>query len=388
MSASNLDVSVVIPCLNEEVSLAHCIDRATSAMSDHNLSGEIIVADNGSTDSSVAIAEERGARVVHVAEKGYGSALMGGIEAAQSDYIVMGDADGSYDFGEIPNLVTKLREGFELVQGCRLPSGGGTVLPGAMPFLHRWIGNPLLSFLARMMFKIPVHDIYCGLRGFRASLYRDLGQRCTGMEFAVEMIIKASRMGRAITEIPITLHPDQRKTSRPHLRTFRDGWRTLRFFLISSPRWLYLVPGTACVGVGLLGYALALPALPVFGIIPDVHTLLCSSVLILIGVQAIFFGIFAKTFAITEGLIPDDHSLDAFYRFATLERGLVLGVLLLLIGIVLICVVLLEWYRLDFGRLEYARTMRYVIPGAMLAALSFQTMLSSFGISLLGIDRK
>src|SRR6266550_2042696 len=224
--SETVEVSIVMPCLNEADTLATCIEKAQRALRDAGIEGEIIIADNGSTDDSPQIARSLGARVIHVEEKGYGNALMGGINAARGAYIVMGDADDSYDFLDIAKFVHKLREGFDLVQGCRLPSGGGTVLPGAMPFLHRILGNPVLSFLARHWFRVPLHDIYCGLRAFRKDFYTALDQRCVGMEFATEMIIKASLRSRNIAEIPITLHPDGRKSHAPHLRTFRDGWRT------------------------------------------------------------------------------------------------------------------------------------------------------------------
>lgn len=226
-----IEVSVVMPCLNEADTLAACIAKARRALDGARISGEIVVADNGSTDGCSAIASELGARVVPVAVRGYGSALMGGIEAARGRFVIMGDADDSYDFGELPRFVEGLRAGTDLVQGCRLPGGGGRILPGAMPFLHRRWGNPMFSFLARRWFGAPVHDVYCGLRGFRKDLYHQLDLRCTGMEFATEMILKASLHGARIVETPITLHPDGRRAHRPHLRTFRDGWRTLRFFL-------------------------------------------------------------------------------------------------------------------------------------------------------------
>ena len=261
-----LELSVVMPCLNEAETLAGCIEAARQALHEHKIVGEIIVADNGSTDGSQRIAARLGACVVEVGEQGYGSALMAGIAAARGRFVIMGDADGSYDFLEIPKFVDKLRAGFDLIQGCRLPSGGGTVLPHAMPFLHRWWGNPMLSRVARWWFRTPIHDVYCGLRGFSKELYERLGQRCTGMEFAVEMIVKSQLYGAHITELPVTLHPDGRTSHAPHLRTFRDGWRTLRFFLMYSPRWLFLVPGAVLVGLGVLGYGLALPGVTFRGI--------------------------------------------------------------------------------------------------------------------------
>jgi glycosyltransferase involved in cell wall biosynthesis len=247
-----IEVSVAIPCLNEQDTLARCIEKAQQAFREYNIAGEILVADNGSTDSSRTIAERERARVVTVKEPGYGSALMGGIAAANGRFIIIGDADDSYDFLELPKIVEKLREGFDLVQGCRLPAGGGSIRPGAMPFLHRWIGNPVFSFLAGRWFRAPIHDVYCSLRGFTKAMYDRLDQRCTGMEFATEMIIKASLRGEKIAEVPITLHRDGRTSHPPPLKTFRDGWRTFRYFLMCSPRWLFLIPCGAFIVFGLL----------------------------------------------------------------------------------------------------------------------------------------
>lgn len=386
--ASPLELSIVIPCLNEAETLGVCIEKANKSIAAAGLSAEVIVADNGSTDGSIEIAQKLGARVINVAGKGYGNALMGGIAAAQGKFIVMGDADDSYDFLETPRFVARLREGFDLVQGCRLPSGGGTVMPGAMPPSHRWIGNPMFSFMARRMFGAPLHDIYCGLRGFTKELYDRLGQRCTGMEFATEMIIKSVFAGARIAEIPITLHPDGRISRKPHLRTIRDGWRTLRFFLIFCPRWLFLYPGLFLAAVGLLGYGLAMPGVPIGGVTFDAHTLLFSSLALLLGYQSVLFGIFSKTFAINEGLMPEDPQMSRFFKVMYLERGLLLGGLMCLAGLVLLLVAVGKWWTLNFGHLDYAHTMRVVIPGVTLTALGFQTILSSFFVSILGMQRR
>ncbi len=383
-----IELSVVMPCLNEADTLATCIRKAQQALREADISGEIIVADNGSTDGSQRIAQEAGARVVPVAAKGYGSALMGGIAAARGQFVIMGDADDSYDFLQIPRFVDKLRQGYDLVQGCRLPAGGGTVLPGAMPFLHRWWGNPMFSFFARRWFRAPIHDIYCGLRGFRRDFYDRLDQRCTGMEFATEMIIKASLHHAKIAEVPITLHPDGRQAHAPHLKTFRDGWRTLRFFLMYSPRWLFLVPGIVLIVLGLAGYALALPGVRLGRIVFDAHTLLFASVAILCGYQSVIFAVFTKTFAISEGLMPPDPRMDRFYELINLERGLVIGAFGLAVGVGLLLAAVAEWWVADFGRLNYAQTMRWVIPGATLTAIGVQTILSSFFASILGMRRK
>jgi glycosyltransferase involved in cell wall biosynthesis len=377
-----------MPCLNEADTLAACVRKAVQALRDAHIAGEVIVADNGSTDGSSAIARELGARVIQVQNRGYGNALMGGIEAARGRYVIMGDADESYDFGEIPKFVDKLREGYALVQGCRLRSGGGKVMPGAMPPLHRWLGNPLLTFLARRWFRAPVHDIYCGMRGFTTELYGRLNQRCTGMEFATEMIIKASLFRERMAEVPITLHPDGRKAHPPHLRTFRDGWRTIRFFLLFSPRWLFLVPGMLLLLLGIIAYPIALLGLTIGDVAFDVHTLLLASLAILAGQQAVSFALFTKSFAIGEGLLPMDVRTARFFEFATLERGLLVGALSIIFGSAFLAVVAGRWWNTGFGPLDYAQTMRWAIPGATLTAAGLHAILASFYISVLALRRR
>jgi hypothetical protein len=388
VSDKPVEVSVVIPCLNEADTLATCIRKASEGMARSGIRGEIVVADNGSTDDSPVIAEAAGVRLVPVAERGYGAALMGGIDAARGRFIVMGDADDSYDFGEVPAFVERLREGFDLVQGCRLPSGGGRVLPGAMPPLHRWFGNPMFSRVARAWFRAPVHDIYCGLRGFTKALYERLDQRCTGMEFATEMIVKASLTGARISEVPITLHPDGRRTHAPHLKTFRDGWRTLRFFLMCTPRRLFLMPGLVLLVLGLIGYTVAMPGATLGGLTFDAHTLLFASLAVICGYQSMLFSLIAKTFAASEGLLPADPRVVRFASMLPLERGLLVGLLTVAIGGVMLAAALNEWRVQDFGRLDYAQTMRVVVPGVTLSVLGYQTILSSFFLSLLGMRRR
>jgi glycosyltransferase involved in cell wall biosynthesis len=383
-----IELSVVIPCLNEADTLADCIEKAQRAIRDHHIAGEVVVADNGSTDGSIEIAERVGARVIGVPNRGYGSALMGGIGAAAGKFIIMGDADGSYDFEEIPNFLQKLREGSDLVQGCRLPSGGGTVASGAMPILHRWLGNPLFSLLARQWFKSPFHDIYCGMRGFRKSHYDRLDQRCTGMEFATEMIIKSCLLGGKTAEVPITLHPDGRKVHAPHLKTFRDGWRTLRFFLLCTPGRLFFVPGVALILVGIVAYGLALPGVALRGVVFDAHTLMFGTLAFLCGYQAIFFAIFAKVLAINQGLLPEDLRIKRFLNTFSLEAGLVIATLALIVGMILLGAAINQWRLVDFGPLNYGREMRLVVPGATLVALGFQTMLSAFLVSFLDLEHR
>jgi len=383
-----IEVSIVMPCLNEADTVGICVEKALSTLEDNAILGEVIVADNGSTDDSPLIARSFGARVVHVEAKGYGNALMGGIAAARGRFIIMGDADDSYDFREIPAFVMKLREGADLVQGCRLPRGGGKVMPGAMPFLHRWVGNPFFSMLVRRMFSSTFNDVYCGLRGFSREFYKRIDQRCTGMEFATEMIVKAGVYGAAVAELPITLWKDGRKSHPPHLRTFRDGWRTLRFYLTYSPRWLFLYPGIAAIFIGLAGYAIALPGLTIRGLTFDAHTLLFASLAVLLGYQSSLFAIFTKLFAIGEGLLPEDPRLMRFLKAVTLERGIAIGTCSLIVGCFLLIDVLNQWRVTGFGRLDYSQTMRWVIPGVTLTMLGFQTVLNSFFGSILLMRRR
>ena len=381
-------LSVVLPCLNEADTLEVCIRKAQKGIENSGVSGEIIVADNGSTDASVEIAQRLGARIVHIKEKGYGNALMGGIEAARGKYVLMGDADDSYDLQEIPRFVNKLDENYELVMGCRLPGGGGKVEKNAMPLLHRWWGNPMFSFMARLWFNAPFHDVHCGMRAFTKDFYKSLDQRCTGMEFATEMTIKASLYGHNITEIPITLYPDGRTSHPPHLKTFRDGWRHLRLYLVYTPRWLFLLPGIFSILLGIISYALALPHLTIGGIRFDVHTLLFGSMFILCGYQAILFAFFTKTFAISEGLMPEDPKLNKLFEIINLEKGLIISGIMLVVGIILLLIAVNQWRLTGFGLLDYTQTMRRVIPGATLTALAVQTLFSSFFMSILGMKRK
>lgn len=377
-----------MPCLNEADTLEVCIRKAFRGIENSAVEGEVIVADNGSTDGSIEIGERLGARVVRIAEKGYGNALMGGIAAAQGEFVIMGDADDSYDFLEIFKFVEKLKSGADLVQGCRLPSGGGMVKHGAMPFLHRWWGNPMFSFLVRLWFGAPIHDVYCGLRGFRKDFQQSLEQRCTGMEFATEMIIKSSLRCAKISEVPITLHPDGRKSHAPHLKTFRDGWRTLRFFLMCSPKWLFLLPGFLLVIFGVLATSLALPGVKIGPATFDAHTLLFGSLAFILGYQAIVFAIMTKAFAVSERFMARDERLLGFFRVATLERGLIFGGVAFAGGLALLGAAIFQWWQAGFGPLDYSYTMRWVIPGATLSALGFQTILFSFFISMMGINRK
>jgi glycosyltransferase involved in cell wall biosynthesis len=385
---TGVTVSVVIPCLNEADTIESCIKKASRAMADSGISGEVVVADNGSTDGSLEIASRAGAQIVHVSSRGYGSALAAGIGAAKGEFILMGDADDSYDFSELPRFIRPLEDGYDLVQGCRLPSGGGNIMPGAMPLLHRWWGNPMFSWLARWWFGVPVHDIYCGMRAFRKTMFRRLGLRCTGMEFATEMIIRASLEGAKVAEVPTTLYPDGRLNRGPHLKTFQDGWRTLRLFLIYSPRWLFLFPGLFMIAAGLAGYAIAMPGLKIDGMTFDAHTLLFSSLSILCGYQAVAFGVLTKGYAVGARLLPRDRFTAHLLKSGNLEKGIAAGALGIVIGLVFLAVAINQWRVVDFGLLDYSRTMRWVIPGATLTALGVQTVLSSFFLAVLGFTNQ
>jgi glycosyltransferase involved in cell wall biosynthesis len=374
-----------MPCLNEAETLEICIRKAQQALREGNVSGEVVIADNGSTDGSIEIAERLGARVVRVKARGYGNALMGGIAAASGKYIVMGDADDSYDFGHLVRFLEPLRQGADLVMGNRFRGG---IQKAAMPPLHRYFGNPALTQMGRLFFQSPVGDFYCGLRGFRKDAYERLGLRTTGMEFATEMIVKATLLKQQIAEVPTTLSPDGRSRP-PHLRTWRDGWRTLRFFLLYSPRWLFLYPGTALMLAGGLLGAWLLPAQrTVGGVIFDVHTLVYTAAFVLLGFQAIAFAVFTKFFAISEGLLPPDPTLDKLFRYITLEVGLAVGTLLTLGGLALSVYSVTAWGSKHFGPLDYSHTMRLVIPAALFLTLGAQTIFASFFMSVLGLRRR
>ncbi|HSP08100.1 MAG TPA: glycosyltransferase family 2 protein [Candidatus Dormibacteraeota bacterium] len=378
-----VEVSIVLPCLDEAETLAACIRKAKQAIEEHGLSAEIVVADNGSTDGSQVIAREFGARVVDVARKGYGSALIGGINAARGRIVIMGDADDSYDFAAIRPLVDKLRDGFDLVVGNRFAGG---IASGAMPWAHRWVGNPVLTWISRVFFHTPVGDMHCGLRGFRKDAYERMRLRATGMEFASEMVIKASLQRMKIAEVPVTLSPDGRSRP-PHLRTWRDGWRHLRFMLLFSPRWLFLYPGMALFGLGLAaGVALEIGPVRIgpFGF--DIHTLLLAGFACLIGYQMILFALFTKVFAVRIGFHPPNPTYTAMFRYAQLETGIACGAFMFLAGVAGTILAVVSWGSAGFGALDPRVTMREIIPAAVLATLGAQTIFASFFLSILGID--
>jgi glycosyltransferase involved in cell wall biosynthesis len=379
--SEKVEVSVVIPCLNEAQSIAICIDKALAAFRRAGIRGEVVVADNGSTDGSIEIAEGHGARVVHVALRGYGSALRKGIEEARGTFIVMGDADDSYDFSELPLFVVKLREGCELVMGNRLR---GHIQDGAMPWHHRYIGTPVMSRIINLFFDAGIGDVNCGMRGFTKDLYERLDLRTTGMEFASEFVAKSAKLGAHIAEIPITLWPDKR--GRPaHLRSFRDGWRHLRFMLLYAPNWLFLFPGGL---LALLGIALVFWLLPgprrVGHTIIDVHTMLFGMVFTLTGVQIIATGLFAKVFSYAEKFSHNQRSLERWLGHVKLEQGLLLGATLTFAGTVGVGWVLWQWVASGFGPLH---EIRAAIFFSLWFLLGVQVIFSSFFLSMLGISR-
>jgi glycosyltransferase involved in cell wall biosynthesis len=380
-----VELTILMPCLNEAETLARCIETARAGLQRAGVRGEIIVADNGSTDGSQAIAEKLGARVVPVKEKGYGSALRGGVRAALGKWILMGDADDSYDFSEADRFVKKFQEGFELVMGCRLPVGGGTILPGAMPWKNRHLGNPVLSFIGRLFFKCPAHDFHCGLRGFTRAAFEKMDLQTTGMEFASEMVIKSTFKRLKIAEVPVTLRPDGRSRP-PHLKPWRDGWRHLRFMLLFSPRWLFLAPGIFLSLLGIiLGGALSVQNLAVGGINLNVGTLMMACMAVVVGFQLIAFAFFTKVFAIAEGLLPDDPEFSRIFKWFNLEKGILLGLGILLAGILLSVRAVWIWQQAGFGQLSPEENLRRLIPAATLIVLGVQAVFSSFFMSALGL---
>jgi glycosyltransferase involved in cell wall biosynthesis len=380
-----VELTILMPCLNEAETIARCIEKAKVGIQRAGVPGEILIADNGSTDGSQAIAEKLGARVVQVQAKGYGNALRGGIEAARGEWILMGDADDSYDFAEADRFVKKFQNGDELVMGCRLPVGGGTIMPGAMPWKNRWIGNPVLTTIGRVFFKCPAHDFHSGLRGFTRTAYHKMELQTTGMEFASEMAIKGTLKGLKISEVPITLHKDGRSRP-PHLKPWRDGWRHLRFMLLYSPRWLFLMPGLLLFALGVLGMlALAATRMRLGGVAFDVGTLLMTGMAAIIGFQLVTFAFFTKVFAIAEGLLPQDPKLAGIFKVFTLEKGLVAGILISISGLGLLLHAVWVWRQAGYGDLSYADNLRRLIPAATLLILGIQTIFSSFFMSVLGL---
>jgi len=381
-------LTILMPCLNEAETIEACVRKALGSLEELKLAGEVVIADNGSTDGSRERAKALGARVVPVAERGYGAALQAGIIAAKGDWVVMGDADDSYDFSQLASFIRRLEEGYDLVMGCRLPRGGGKIMPGAMPWKHRWLGNPGLSWLGRLFFRSPVTDIYCGLRAFSRNAILQLNLLAPGMEFACEMVIKATLHGLRITEVPITLHQDGRSRA-PHLRTWRDGWRTLRFMLLFSPRWLFLWPGLALFVLGLIGmFLMSGGPLALGHIYAERNSMLVSGMLMLVGYQAVFFGLFTKIYSQMIGLRPEDTRLEHWFKLFSLEKGILFGFFLLGTGGVLLLVAIARWAAVHFGSLDNDElTPRLVIWCVIATTLGIQTVFNSFFISVLGLRR-
>jgi glycosyltransferase involved in cell wall biosynthesis len=379
-------LTILMPCLNEAETIESCVRKAFRSLDQLNLAGEVVVADNGSTDGSRERAEALGARVVPVSERGYGAALRAGIIAAKGDWIVMGDADDSYDFSHLAPFISRLDEQYDLVMGCRLPQGGGKIMPGAMPWKHRWLGNPGLSWLGQLFFRAPVTDIYCGLRAFSRAAILRLNLLAPGMEFACEMVIKATLHGLRITEVPITLYQDGR-TRAPHLRTWRDGWRTLRFMLLFSPRWLFLWPGLVIFFIGTIGMLLMSGGPLILGQIhAERNSMLVSGMLMLVGYQAIFFGLFTKIYSQSMGLRPEDSRLERWFKLFSLEKGILFGLFLVASGGVVLLVAMARWAAVHFGSLEGDElTPRLVIWSVIATTLGIQTIFNSFFISVLGL---
>ncbi len=381
-----LELTILMPCLDEIETLATCIDKAQRFLREHAIAGEVLVADNGSTDGSIEAALAHGARVVHVPVRGYGAALAAGIADARGRFIIMGDSDDSYDFNRLGPFVEELRGGADLVMGNRFRGG---IAPGAMPFLHRYLGNPVLSFIGRLFFRIPVGDFHCGLRGFRRERIQALGLTTTGMEFASEMIVRAALAGHDIREVPTTLAVDGRSRA-PHLRTWRDGWRHLRFLLLFSPRWLFLYPGMLVMGLG---------ALLVFALLPgpmaltphitlDIHSIVVGSLAVLIGAQCISFAIIARRYAAVRGLLPPQDRIARLAVPNRLEPSLIVAAALALPGLGGLGWAIAQWWQADFGALAYGSLVRVLAVSCTLIALALQLAFTAFLAAIIdiGID--
>ncbi|MBC7381371.1 MAG: glycosyltransferase family 2 protein [Bacteroidia bacterium] len=381
-----IELSIVMPCLNEAETIETCIKKAFGWLQANNVKGEVVIGDNGSTDGSQRMAEALGARVIAVPRKGYGSALMGAIEASKGRYVIMGDSDDSYDFGNLTLFVEALRKGYDLVMGNRFMGG---VQKGAMPFLHRYLGNPVLSFIGRLFFKCPAGDFHCGLRGFRQDIVSVLDLKTTGMEFASEMVVKATIFKLKITEVPTILSKDGR-TRPPHLRTWRDGWRHLRFLLIYSPRWLFVIPGIVLMIAGIILSLLIIKGpVDLFShIYFDTNTLLYAGAFIIVGFQAVSFGIFTRAYAVQAGFLPVKDSLTKAFEIVTLETGLIIGLIIFIAGLSGTFYSLHIWEESHFGQLDYPRILRIVIPSVVAIIIGLQTILSSFFLSVLSVNKK
>ena len=382
-----VELTILMPCLNEVETLATCINKARDFLDRTNTSGEILIADNGSTDGSQKIAENLGARVVPVAARGYGAALLGGIEAARGTFIIMGDADDSYDFSRLEPFLEKLREGHDLVMGNRFKGG---IAPGAMPLLHYYLGNPVLSFIGRLFFEAPVGDFHCGLRGFRTSTIRSLGLKTTGMEFASEMVVRSCLARLRIAEVPTTLKPDGRSRA-PHLKTWGDGWRHLKFLLVYSPKWLFLLPGTVLVAAGLLLGALLMFGPVRFGqnVVLDLNTFVAACLLTVVGVQLVTFGALARFYATITEMLPRGARSDRLVAFCTTDRLVQIAAVLFVLGAGLFGFSIYQWAKVDFGNLTDPLIPRFVTAGFSIMIVAVQVGFAAFlfGILSIPLDR-
>jgi glycosyltransferase involved in cell wall biosynthesis len=378
-----VELTIVMPCLNEAETLETCIVQATNFLTRHNIDGEVLVADNGSTDGSLQIAAQNGARVINVPERGYGSALRAGIAGAQGKFVAMGDADDSYDFGTLRPFIELLRNGDDLVMGNRFAGG---IAPGAMPWLHKYVGNPVLSFIGRLFFKTPIRDFHCGLRAFRRDSIIELDLRTTGMEFASEMVVKASLAGLRVSEVPTTLKKDGRSRP-PHLRSFRDGWRHLRFLLLYSPNWLFLYPGLFLTLLGLFtSFWLTRGPIHIGDVGFDIGTLVYAISLTIVGYQSVLFSVLARLYGQMMQLVPLKEANKSIERRLTIESGIVLGLVIVIIGLSFSILSFLRWKEAQYGDLEPSQTIRTVAPAFLGLVLGVQTMLAGIFGSLLRIQ--
>jgi glycosyltransferase involved in cell wall biosynthesis len=377
-----VELTILMPCLNEAETVATCVQKARSFLARTGIEGEVLVADNGSSDGSQDLAREAGARVVAIKKKGYGNALMGGIEAARGRFVIMADADDSYDFSQLDAFIDGLRAGNTMVIGHRFRGG---IRPGAMPLLHRYLGNPVLSFAGRLFFSSGIGDFHCGLRGVDRVAALQLGLRAPGMEFASEMIVKATLAGWRIAEVPTVLSPDGRSRP-PHLRSWRDGWRHLRFLLMMSPRWLMLYPGTCLIGIGVAAELLILHGpIVIHGVGFDIHTMLYAAGATILGLQLVLFSLLARTVGVLKNLLPMTSTLARFLRIFTLERGILLGLCLGMTGFSLAAYSVESWANASLSRLDPASMMRVAIPSVTLMLAGAEIIFASFLLGLIDV---
>lgn len=376
----NLELTILMPCLNEAETVRTCVEKARAYLARAGIVGEVLIADNGSTDGSKELATQAGARVVPIPQRGYGAALIGGIAAANGKYVIMGDADDSYDFAALDLFIDALRAGNQLVMGNRFRGG---IKPGAMPPLHRYLGNPVLSFIGRLLFRSPIRDFHCGLRGFDRDAIRGLNLSSPGMEFASEMVVKATLAKLQIAEVPTILSPDGRSRP-PHLRSWRDGWRHLRFLLMMSPRWLFLYPGIALFAVGAIAtFSIAQRPFYIGGIAFDIHTLLYAAGMTVIGAQLVLFSVISRAIGIVKGVLPYTDSVRRLLNLFSLERGIVLGAVIGLIGFSLAIVSVNTWITSHLSALDPRAVMRLAIPSVTLMILGLEILFASFVISFI-----